>query len=108
MKPSQICLQTHRQCYRGTRELERWTSRIKAIAGAKARIGGKTITEISSSTRNSGLCMHTLFLSEKTKHGFPGAETCRCESEPWFSAGARQLGRANGVGHPLRSRGGRE
>jgi hypothetical protein len=52
--------------------------------------------------------MHTLFLSEKTKHNFPDAEICRCESGPWLSAGARQLGRANGVGHPLRIRGERE
>ena len=46
MKPSQIRLETHRQCYRGTHELGRWTSRIKAIVAAKARTGGKIIAEI--------------------------------------------------------------
>src|ERR1700730_1967216 len=108
MKPTQIRLQTYRQCYRGKHELGRWTSRITAIVAAKARIGGKTIAEISSSTRNSSLRMHTLFLSEKTKHNFPDAEILQMRIGPmaqcWGAAIRSGQRRRSPVANPRRTR----
>jgi len=80
---------------------------IKPIVATEARIGGKIIVAICRIHAIRVYDAYTPLIREGNRD-FLDAKICRCESGPWFSAGARQSGRAIGVGRPLRSRGERE